>query len=217
MIRRRASMGYAFSLLIACCVAGLLYVGIVLLTNTSAPKPAPIIQGAIRLAGKPAQEQSAERERPVPEEQESPPESPKFFAASPQAAPRPDIRLDIPAFDLASRPSAPGAMAMPPSLGGPPGFSMEEVDEQPRVVSRVPPKYPYSARKKHIEGRVVVRMLVTSEGKPIDLSIEASDPPGMFDDASLEAARRWRFKPGRYEGRDVDTWVLLPFNFSLVQ
>lgn len=217
MIRRHASAGYAFSFLIACAVAGLLYLGVVLLTNTTAPPPAPIFEGAIRLAGEAAREPATRQEQQSLEQPEAPPESPKVFAASPQAVPRPDISLDIPAFDLGSRLTVSGGMAVPPSVGGSPGFLMEEVDEQPRVVSRVSPKYPYGARKKHIEGRVVVRMLVTSEGRPMDLSIQEANPPGVFENASLEAARRWRFKPGRYEGRNVDTWVLLPFNFSLVQ
>ena len=72
-------------------------------------------------------------------------------------------------------------------------------------------------RRNRVEGEVVVRMLVTKEGKPQNLSVESSTPAGVFDEVALMAAKRWRFKPGRYRGEAVDTWVLLPFVFELTQ
>jgi len=56
---------------------------------------------------------------------------------------------------------------------------------------------------------------VDSEGRPQKLSVHSSTPAGVFDEAALGAAGRWRFKPGRYKGKAVDTWVLLPFVFEL--
>lgn len=58
-------------------------------------------------------------------------------------------------------------------------------------------------------------MLVNKEGLPKNLSIHSATPAGVFDEAALKAAKRWRFQPGKYKGQAVDTWVLLPFVFEL--
>ena len=214
-VRSRAG-NYASSALLALLVAGLLYVGVLLLADSRPPEPQPLVQGAIRLAQPEPEPEDLERpdrpERPKP-----PQELPKTFTAPRQSTMRPQVDLNIPAFDPALHPALSGGLAMPPSIGGGAGFRLDEVDEVPRVVRSVQPEYPFAAKKKHIEGQVVVRMLVTSQGKPEHLSIHSSEPPGVFDQSALAAAKRWRFQPGRYAGQDVDTWVLLPFNFELVQ
>jgi protein TonB len=94
---------------------------------------------------------------------------------------------------------------------------MDEVDEVPQVLRSIPPEYPYGAKRNRVEGEVVVRMLVTSKGVPTNLSIESATPANVFEKAALSAAKRWKFRPGRYKGQAVDTWVLLPFNFELTR
>ena len=42
-----------------------------------------------------------------------------------------------------------------------------------------------------------------------------SDPPDTFDDAAIEAARGWRFEPGRDEGNPVAVRVRQTLRFSL--
>ena len=207
--------GYPSSILLALMVAGLLYVGVLLLVDSRRPEPQPLVEGAIRLA-LPEPERNLEPD-PAPRDKPEPPKDlPKTFSAPRQSQVRPDIHLNAPAFDADLHPIT-GGLAMPESIGGGTGFSLDEVDEPPRPVRSIPPEYPYSAKKNRIQGQVVVRMLVTSDGTPTNITIHSADPPGVFEEASLAAAKRWKFQPGRYAGQDVDTWVLLPFNFELVQ
>jgi protein TonB len=40
-----------------------------------------------------------------------------------------------------------------------------------------------------------VHFTVSTDGEPQDLNVTGADPKGVFDDAALEAVRRWRYKP----------------------
>lgn len=95
------------------------------------------------------------------------------------------------------------------------GYAIADVDAPPTVSSKVPPDYPRRARRTGTEGRVVLRLLVHENGAPGHLSVVESTPPGIFDQSAMEAVARWRFAPGRREGRAVPTWVLLPVRFDL--
>ncbi|WP_241158755.1 TonB family protein [Nitratidesulfovibrio vulgaris] len=95
------------------------------------------------------------------------------------------------------------------------GYALADVDAPPTVSSKVPPDYPRRARRTGTEGRVVLRLLVHENGAPGHLSVVESTPPGIFDQSAMEAVARWRFAPGRREGRAVPTWVLLPVRFDL--
>ena len=55
--------------------------------------------------------------------------------------------------------------------------------------------YPAAARQAGVEGRVVVRYDVTASGIVTNAVVVASEPPGVFDEAALDAVRSWRFRP----------------------
>ena len=55
--------------------------------------------------------------------------------------------------------------------------------------------YPAAARANGVEGRVVVRYDVTAAGTVANAVVVESEPPGVFDDAALNAVRSWRFRP----------------------
>ena len=217
-LRVRGSGDFVVGSLTAVLVAGLVYVGVLLLTDAQAPTDVVLVEGAIRIAE--AQKDAAVEpvKRKKIEEQEPPKKLPKTFSS--KAQPKevmPVMQLNAPQFSADMHPGMKGGISMPSGLGdlGGIGFSMDEVDEVPRVVRSVPPEYPYSAKRNNVEGKVVVRMLVTSEGTPANLTIQSASPEGVFETAALAAAKRWKFQPGQYNGRAVDTWVLLPFNFEL--
>jgi TonB family protein len=63
------------------------------------------------------------------------------------------------------------------------------------LVFRYPPNYPAGALRRHIEGWVDLELRVDSAGKVIDVSVVGSQPPGVFEDAAVATARRWRFAP----------------------
>lgn len=137
------------------------------------------------------------------------------------------------------RDSVPALAALPPSTGGPaialpdlvparPSFSPdnlvgsldqlvlteETADRGPEVLSGGL-IYPESARNRNIEGKTVVSILIGSDGIVRDAHILESDPPGVFDQAVLQAVANWRFKPAVYGGEPVSVWAKVPISFTL--
>lgn len=90
----------------------------------------------------------------------------------------------------------------------------DAVDEGPRPVSRMPPKYPERARKKGISGRVELSLLISAAGAVQDARVLSATPVGIFEEAALAAVRGWRFQPAMYEGRPVAIRVTLPLSFG---
>jgi protein TonB len=87
-------------------------------------------------------------------------------------------------------------------------------DEPPVLNKWVEPFYPEYAKQNNIEGLVKVRVTVKASGGVEDVRIvESTDR--VFDDAALEAARQWRFKPARKDGKKVRSMVMVPVKFRL--
>lgn len=96
---------------------------------------------------------------------------------------------------------APAAPPPPRSTDVPPGA--------PVPISRVQPDYPSSAMRRNESGTVVVRIAVGSDGRPDDVEVLRSSRSRALDRAATQAARRWRFQPGR------SGTVEVPFEFKL--
>jgi TonB family protein len=80
-------------------------------------------------------------------------------------------------------------------------------------LERVAPVYPDSARAAGIEGAVVVRALVGSDGHVLRVEIQTS-VPGL-DAAALAAVKKWHFKPATVNGKPRAVWVGVPVTFRL--
>ncbi len=96
-------------------------------------------------------------------------------------------------------------------------FKINEVDQPPAVVSASMPRYPFSAAKEGIEGKVVVKMVIDSDGKVREPEVFKAEPEGIFDEAALEAIGRYEFKPAVKDGKNVDCIVYMPIVFALGQ
>jgi protein TonB len=81
-----------------------------------------------------------------------------------------------------------------------------------------PPTYPAAARRRQQQGTVTVRVLVGADGSVERAEVAESSGFDALDDAALETVRsRWRFVPARRDGLAVESWVLVPIRFALVE
>ena len=77
-------------------------------------------------------------------------------------------------------------------------------------------RYPYDARLGAGEqGTVIVRVLVTREGRPARVEIEKSSGSARLDAAAREAVSGWQFEPARQGAEPIDSWNLVPVVFRL--
>jgi protein TonB len=97
------------------------------------------------------------------------------------------------------------------------GAVMDEgqVQEAPVATSRTPPSFPARARSLGQSGHVTLAFVVDVDGSVQDVSVVESDPPGVFDDAAIEAVRQWEFQPGQHEGMPVAVRVRQTLSFQL--
>jgi len=107
--------------------------------------------------------------------------------------------------------SGQGTAVSPPVEPKPEDFVFTE--ELPQPVLKAVPEYPALPRQAGMEGRVVVRMLIGTDGRVRRAEIEKSSP--MFDEEALKAARQWTFTPALTDGKPVMVWVRVPFEFRL--
>lgn len=87
------------------------------------------------------------------------------------------------------------------------------LSEKPEEIKRVNPKYPELAKKAGIEGTVVVKVLVNTKGDVEQVEVLKSHP--LLDESAIEAAKQFKFKPGKQRDKFVKVWVSIPFNFKL--
>ena len=85
---------------------------------------------------------------------------------------------------------------------------------RPRVTSQTPPLYPAAMQANGMRGEVLVDFIVDREGRVRNAFAARSLNPS-FDDAAVEAVRRWRFEPGRVGERPVNTRMQVPVVFEL--
>ncbi len=78
-----------------------------------------------------------------------------------------------------------------------------------------PPAYPAAARRRGIEGTVVIRAEIHDNGRCHHVAIRKSSGHPLLDKAALDAVRDWRFVPARRGSRIVTAWVDVPITFRL--
>ncbi len=78
------------------------------------------------------------------------------------------------------------------------------------------PTYTREARAKHIEGTVVLRVIITPDGRATDIVVVRAVDQGLAEKA-VEAVSKWRFKPARGEDRQpVPVIVPIEVTFRLL-
>jgi protein TonB len=83
----------------------------------------------------------------------------------------------------------------------------EAATRQPELIkeSYVPPRYPLLQRGLRVETRVLLQAIVHSDGTVGDVAVlETSRPNLGFEEAAIEAVKKWRYKPGTRDGEVVD-------------
>ena len=128
-----------------------------------------------------------------------------------QPAPEP-LPPPRPSPSLSPSPSSVGRASAPPSpvsVAAPASVPVGVAAGNPA------PRYPIEARRRGIEGRVVVRVAVDVQGAASRAWVHRSSGRPTLDRAALSAVSEWRFLPARADGRSVAGIVDVPVSFRL--
>jgi len=124
------------------------------------------------------------------------------------------LTLDKTVFEVASLLGDSGGVAFGQSLleGSVASMNITMADEL-IPLTMLPPLYPYAAQLQKTEGWVHLVFIVTAEGNVLDPVVTDSEPEEIFDQASIDAALRWRFRPVTSNGVAVSTLAQIRVNF----
>lgn len=90
-----------------------------------------------------------------------------------------------------------------------------EVDARYR--SAFQPAYPVDERAAEREGRVVVRVLIGTDGRVKAVEQVGAASPAFFEATRRQALAKWRFTPGTRDGVPVEAWRTMAVRFQLDQ
>lgn len=76
-------------------------------------------------------------------------------------------------------------------------------------------QYPAEAMVNNIQGRVVVKFVVSKTGKVGEVKVVRSKEPGLDKEAVRVVGTLPDFIPGRMNGQAVNVWYTLPVTFKL--
>lgn len=90
---------------------------------------------------------------------------------------------------------------------------MSESEMASRLVTRVPANYPPVARAAHIEGHVVIKAIVGTDGSVLQAQIISGHP--MLSREALLSVSKWRYQPLVHDGSPVEVVTTVTVEFKL--
>lgn len=155
----------------------------------------------------PKEPAEAEAPAPAPTDAVTVPPEP----APAENKPNPLIAESAPAQ---SKPSEPQPALEIPVIRDPTYYAARFLDEYPRPLSPVEPRYPVQAARDAVTGKVTLLLLIDENGVVNEISVVEANPEAIFDEAALAAFRGVRFAPARKDGRAVRSRVLITVGFE---
>ena len=99
-------------------------------------------------------------------------------------------------------------------------FEFYAVEVKPEVLNleevREMVEYPDIARKAGIEGEVILKVLVWTDGTVKKVSVAQSDYDA-FNEPAVKSAYHLKFSPAYQRDKPVPVWVYVPFHFHLTE
>ena len=77
------------------------------------------------------------------------------------------------------------------------------------------PEYPASARKRRLQGVVLLAVHVSAGGRAESVAIKKSSGFEALDEAAIKAVRGWTFKPARLGDTAIPADIEVPVRFKL--
>ena len=78
-------------------------------------------------------------------------------------------------------------------------------------------KYPERAKAEKIEGKAIMRFIVTTEGNSEGISVLKGVHPLLDAEAIRVVSSLKGWKPGMQDGKPVNAWYMIPVNFTIPQ
>jgi protein TonB len=100
----------------------------------------------------------------------------------------------------------------PPTLSAPPPRVSRMMEGN--LIYRVQPQYPPLARQARVQGMVVLRAMISRQGKIENLQVVSGHP--LLVQSAINAVFEWRYRPYYLNNQpvEVETWITVNFTLS---
>ena len=88
---------------------------------------------------------------------------------------------------------------------------VSKFDEPPQLKTQIKPKYPAEAKKNGIKGKVFIKVYIDENGKATEVIILRGIDE--LNQAAIDAVKKAKYKPAKFQGKVVGVWVNLSINF----
>ena len=201
-MERNDYLGYLFSVLFHGTL--LFVVGLFFIQRMEYGMQSGAASTEVDLAEPPAPEPAPPEPTPPP-----PPVPEEMALPTPEAKPAPPPPIVAKPRPVAKRASASVGAPAPSSAGRPTQMAV------PDYLSNPKPNYPAADRAAGHQGRVILRVRVSAEGRPESVSLLQSSGYSGLDQSALDAVRHWKFRPARIGPLAIPINADVPVNFVL--
>ena len=145
----------------------------------------------------------------------TPPPTPQPPAPS---TPEPPAVLAAPTAAVTAPVVPAAAPAPPPPAPLPPPAAPAKVElpsSKADYLHNPPPDYPRMSKRLGEQGKVVLKVLIGTDGAPQKVELVTSSGFERLDKSAMDAAMRWRYVPGKRGGVAEAMWYQVPIQFTL--
>jgi protein TonB len=82
------------------------------------------------------------------------------------------------------------------------------------LVTKVPPQYPQEAKDQHIQGLVVMKVIIDKEGNVANVELISGHP--LLAPPAIDAVKQWKYKPFLLNQVPLEVNTQVQVNFTLV-
>lgn len=152
---------------------------------------------------------------PVPETTATTTTTP-ITIAKPVTTPKPPpVTTPEKILEAAAKKETTAVATTPPSITPPPITPPKaSVITQAKPLKQINARYPEAARSLGATGKVVVRVMVGTDGKVKSAIVISSFGNPACEEAALAAARQWEFDPAKKDGVPFEQNMAIPFTFK---
>lgn len=178
------------------------------------PEPSAIL---VKLIEKPATPQPVSAP-PVPVQNSKPQPTPAKPAPTHTPTPRQVIAVAAEANAPAPTFSVPTPVVAPPTpVAAAPSApaAVTAARFNAAYLNNPEPKYPPISRRLGEEGKVLLKVRVTTEGAAATVDLEKTSGFERLDEAARQAVARWRFVPAKRGDEPIEASVIVPIVFRL--
>lgn len=141
-------------------------------------------------------------------------QQPTPLAIAPSAnAPAPSAAAPTAVAAAAASTNTGSATNAPPSPPAPPKVELPSSDAD--YLNNPKPPYPALSKRLQEQGKVVVRVYISTEGQASQASVKTSSGFERLDQAALNTVLKWRYVPGKRGGVPEAMWFDVPVNWVL--